>query len=783
MREAAAKAPWASVVEARPAARLAWSLWAVCAALIFSGLLLDALTPDFLVPPERPGPLFAISTALLSLACPSVGALVASRLPRNPTGWIFCGVGLLYGTRRLAASYADQALLARPWLPAGEYAAWTSTWLGFPVLMAAGVFLLLLFPGGRLSSGPARVAAPVAAAGAALVCLADALRFGPLPTYYYANNPLGIPGSAGATEACGLVGGVMLSFACAASVVLLVLRLRRARGDERQQLGWFACAAVPALLGAAVMLLDRAVQRFSLLFLDAPFRPVLRAAGELDLFVREDRVLGPLVELRLETTFELLSVTALFAVPVFTGVAILRHGLYDIDAVINRALVYGALTAVVAALYVLLVAGLGGLFGIGTGGNLLVSLLATGLVAVLFQPLRARLQRGVDHLLYGERRDPYEALSRLGERLEAALAPEDVLPTIVETVAHAMKVPYVAIALKGEAGYETVAAHGSPAGEPTVLPLAHGADQVGRMILSPPAPNEQFSPADHRLLRDLARQAEAAVHAVRLTADLRRSRERMVKAREEERRRLRRDLHDGLGPTLAGLTFGLEAARRLVDERPKDDGGLLAHLEDQAQEAVANVRRLVYGLRPPALDDLGLASAIRQQAEAYGPLGGREGRSGAPRFFVDASEDLPALPAATEVAAYRVAQEALTNVARHARAQSCRVRLSARDGVLEVEVVDDGVGMAEDRGEGVGLTSMRERAEELGGTCEISSTPGGARVLARLPMGVPGEIPLNSDAKASVDPTPGAAQGIEDTGRARGARPEPKKTRSLNPDA
>lgn len=720
---------------------MAWSLAALCAGLISSSLLLDGLTPNFLLPPERPGGALATSAALLSLACPAVGALVASRL-RNPIGWIFCGVGLLYGARRLAAAYADQALLARPWLPGGDLAAWASTALGFSILMAAGVLLALLFPSGRLHSRRWRSAAGAAVGGAALVCLSDALRFGPLPAYYYVGNPFGVAGDvAGAIlAASSVVGGTVLALACLAAAVSLVLRLRAARGDERQQLGWFAYAAVPALLGAILMLLDGAVRGFSLLFFDAPFRPVLQAAGKLGVLVREERALGPLTELRLETTFEFLTVLALFFVPVFTGVAVLRHRLYDADAVINRTLVYGALTAAVAALYVALVAVFGAFFRVGAGGNLAVSLLATGLVAILFQPLRARLQRGVDRMMYGQRREPYAALSRLGERLEAALAPETVLPTIVETVAQAMRIPHAEVALKKDGRFETAAVYGSPVGEQTVLPLRHGQDQVGRLVLSPPSPDEPFSEADHRLLRDLARQAEVAVHAVQLTADLKRSRERLVSTREEERRRLRRDLHDGLGPSLAGLSFGLEAARRLVNERPGDATKLLSQLEEQTQETVVNVRGLVYGLRPPALDDLGLVPAIRQQAEALGFLDGEaDAEGGVAVFSVETSEELPPLPAAVEVACYRIAQEALTNVARHAGARSCRVLLSARRGALEVEISDDGRGIGLDRGAGVGLLSMRERAEELGGTCAVENAPeGGTRVLARLPLEVSG---------------------------------------------
>jgi signal transduction histidine kinase len=366
-------------------------------------------------------------------------------------------------------------------------------------------------------------------------------------------------------------------------------------------------------------------------------------------------------------------------------------------------------------------------------------------VAVVFQPLRGRLQRGVNRLMYGERDDPYAVISRLGKRLEAAIEPEAALETVVETIAQALKLPYVAILLAEEGQFRTAAAYGSPAGEPEALPLVYQREEVGRLVLSPRAPGETFSDADRALLEDLARQAEVAVHAVRLTTDLQRSREQLVAGREEERRRLRRDLHDGLGPTLASLALRLDAARKLVRRKPGDAEELLSRLKDQTQDTVGDVRRLVYGLRPPALDDLGPLAAVRQQAAGHGFVA-HDGsppdeaiEKGRVVFALEASEDLLPLPAAVEVAAYRIIQEAMTNVARHAHARTCRVRLSVDQtgGVLELETTDDGVGMPEDRRAGVGLSSMRERAEELGGTLVVEPGPkGGTRVLARLPVPV-----------------------------------------------
>jgi two-component system NarL family sensor kinase len=422
--------------------------------------------------------------------------------------------------------------------------------------------------------------------------------------------------------------------------------------------------------------------------------------------------------------------------PLALAIAILRYRLFDIDVLINRTLVYGILTASVVGIYVLVVSVLGTL--LHTYGSFLNSLLATGLVAVLFQPLRARLQRMIDRLMYGERDDPYAVLSRLGSRLEATLAPEAVLPTIVETVAQALKLPYVAIALKQDDAFSITASYGLSQGKPLILPLVYQTEIIGRLLLAERVPGDAFTAADRRLLEDIAHQAGVAVHAVRLTADLQHSRERLVTTREEERRRLRRDLHDGLGSTLAALHLQAGAIRIMVRHDPAAAEGELADLQAEIRSAIGDIRRLVYALRPPSLDELGLVAAIQQYAAQCSISGsGKEQATQTDanlHIVVEAPEQLPALPAAVEVAAYRVTQEALNNVMRHAQARTCVVHLTLLDG-LQLEITDDGVGLPAEPRAGVGLLSMRERAAELGGSCVIETEPGrGMRVLVKLPL-------------------------------------------------
>ncbi len=673
------------------AIRLARLLWALCVALVALGAGLLVLNRQV----EDPIAQYWINLAATALALSTVGALVASRRSENPIGWLLLSSGLLYAFMVSVGEYGAYALLTeRGALPGGVLAAWLGSWL---YVLGGNLVLysFLFFPDGRLPSPRWRVAAWLVALAMCLDTAALALTPGTLHGFPGFENPFGVGLLASPSGSIGLVTGVLSLAAILAPVAALIVRFRRTRGDERQQIKWVAYAVLVLVVVIVAVNLWPALD------------PSLVGAA--------------------------LFLVGFLAIPVSIGVSIFKYRLYDIDLVINRTLVYGALTVCVIGIYVLVVGYLGALFR--TGGDLVISLIATGVVAILFAPLRDRLQRTVNRLMFGERDDPYAVISHLGERLKATDAPEAVLPTIVETAVQALKLPHAAIALKRDDGeFEIAADCGNPKGEPLILPLSYGTETIGQLILSPRAPGEPFDPADKRLLEALARHAEAAAYAARLTADLQKSRERLVNAREEERRRLRRDLHDGLGPQLATLTLKLDAARNLLSQEEMAGADtLLAGLKAQAQDAISDIRRLVYDLRPPALDELGLIPAIREQAIIYSPYG--------LNVSVEAPEEMPPLPAAIEVAAYRIVQGALTNVSRHARASVCRVRISISGG-LDVEITDNGIGLPEGRRVGVGLSSMRERAAELGGTCEIEPIPeGGTRVLARLPLPASGEKP------------------------------------------
>ena len=422
---------------------------------------------------------------------------------------------------------------------------------------------------------------------------------------------------------------------------------------------------------------------------------------------------------------------AYMLIPLTIGVAVLRYRLWDIDPLINRTLVYATLTGIVVGLYVLVVTYLGTL--VRVSNSPVVSLIATGLVAVAFQPLRGGVQRVINRLMYGARDDPYRVISKLGQRLEGAIAMDALLPTIAHTVRDALKLPFVGITIERNGQAIASAASGTPTAKSLLVPLGHHGMPIGQVRLAPRSPGEPFSAADRRLLADLARQASVAVQAmllhqqtVDLVADVEQSRERIVTAREEERRRLRRDLHDGLGPQLASLTLKVDAARDEIAYDPAAATAMLNELKGDLQAAITDVRRVVYALRPPALDELGLIGAVRVQLGQFvhGDL----------RITVDAADDLPALSAAVEVAAYHIILEAVTNVHRHARARSCAVRMAA-DELLEIDIVDDGQGLPQQVEMGVGLIAMQERAREVGGTCSITQgTPHGTVVRVALPV-------------------------------------------------
>jgi two-component system, NarL family, sensor kinase len=402
-----------------------------------------------------------------------------------------------------------------------------------------------------------------------------ALPYGLLALYLLRGQPLA-DGALAWIGTWGVAADVHATLLLTLTIAAFVTQYRTPRPTvERQQIRWVVLAAV--LAGAAGLLL----------YLVPPL---------LGLSAVHPNLIGVIVSVY----------------PLAIAVAVLRHNLFDIDRLVSHALVYGGLTFGVLAVYVAVVVGLGR--ALGATDDRWLALLATALVAVAFQPVRERWQRTVDRRLFGERGEPVRLLARLGERLEGTAEPDTMLPTLVQTVAEALKLPYAAIVLEERGAGAVAAEYGRPLPAALELPLIDDGTVVGRLLVAPRDAGGELSVLDRELLATIARQAGSAVRAARLTRDLRRSRQQLVTAREEERRRLRRDLHDGLGPTLAATALKLEAARNLLHRRPDEADALLSGLGAQVHGAVGEIRRLVYDLRPPALDELGLAGAVGELA-------------------------------------------------------------------------------------------------------------------------------------------------------------------------
>ncbi|HZC70615.1 MAG TPA: GAF domain-containing sensor histidine kinase [Jatrophihabitans sp.] len=329
----------------------------------------------------------------------------------------------------------------------------------------------------------------------------------------------------------------------------------------------------------------------------------------------------------------------------------------------------------------------------------------------------------------------YRVVSALAFRMEYTQAPDELLTAVAELIGTELRLPYVLIEIEHSAWTESSAEFGAPVGELLALPLTYQGYPAGRLVVSGRDPGRGVTRRDRRVLLDVAKHAGAALHTARLLGDLRESLDQVLYAREEERRRLRHELHDSVGPILAGISLGLHAARRVMHTDPEQANQLVTHLEQELQSAIGEVRRLFETLRPPALDQLGLVPAIREHIDILATrMRTDEDSPQQVSFDLDVSGDLVSLPAIVEVAAYRIVCEALTNVARHSGARTCTVTLN-RDKGLRVEVVDDGVGFSGRPGRGLGLGSMRERAAELGGTFVIDAPAlGGTRIVARLPV-------------------------------------------------
>jgi signal transduction histidine kinase len=666
---------------------LAWALWLATIGSCAAGLLVAFVVtrPLTLAQPAEA----AITALAFSLGYATIGLILALRRPANPIGWLYASSGLAWSLLLPWQPWVDQLVRSgRPLPLAAEVVAVIGDFQWMPAICLGIILPFLLVPDGRLRSPRWRVAAAASVIAATIGPLAGSLVPGQL-VQTNLPNPFGLGRMAGtvamviASSCIALYWGSLL-----AALACVVLRFRSSRGVERQQLRWVAAGAAAAVVGLLVSL----------------------PAG---LGIAPHWISN-------------LVYPALLCPPVAVAVAVLRYRLYDLDYLVSRAVVYGLLTAGGIAVYVAVVKGAEWLLreGVGLGG----SLLATAVIAVGFAPARDRLQRWGDQRLYGDRHDPVQAMTRLGERLPGrprrCAQRGRALAGLLQVVCETLRLPWASLHIDNGA---EVASFGRRSAPSESISLEHEGRRVSALVVGLRMGDPALGVADRQVLEVLAAPVAVAVHAVLLSQELQRSRERLVAAREE-RRRLRRDLHDGLGPILTAVTLKADAARSALDLAPNQADELLAELRGDAKQAIGDLRRVIYDLRPAPLDELGLLGALSQQVDRFA----RQGLLVA----LDAPPTLPILPAAVEVAAYRIIAEALTNIARHAYAHQVTITV-AIDGSLCVAVQDDGTASTAngDRWRpGVGLLSMAERVAEVGGTLQAGPTPTGGRVKASLPL-------------------------------------------------
>ena len=615
---------------------------------------------------------FVVTNGLMGSAFAICGGIIAWHHPRNAVGWLFVADGLGHATGALMAALA---VLVHEQNGPVEAQRLASTVLMYSWPWAIGLCLpiaLLLFPEGRALSRRWRALAWAVALSSPLFVLEIGMSPEPLadglaPGYLTLQQYDDL-------AAVWVIAELRTSLAILLAVVSLVVGYRRGDERRRRQLLWLVLAAIVVI---AVVV------------------PWSFVSGT------------PVVVL-----------FAIPLIPIAVTVGIVRAQLLDIRLVVARALAWLGLSIGALAGYVVLVAALDTFVSARLGKSALV----TVLVALALAPLLPRVQRLVDRWMYGDRGNPARVASRVGEQL--ASGGQEDLAGVAEAMRTALRLPYVGV--RTTAG--PLAEAGTVGAATDVVPLSYAGHDVGELVVGLRAGERQLSSADRSTLGVVAASLALAVRAVELTADLRHSRERLVMAREEERRRIRQDLHDGLGPTLTGVALSADAAANLLESDPDTVHDLLAALRRDTRGAIADVRRLVDDLRPPALDELGLLQALQQRADQLA------WRSDGSSISVELQvpEVLPDLPAAVEVAAYRIATEALTNVARHAGARGATLELRCH-GRLDLEVLDDGPA-TEPWSPGVGLSGMRERAVELGGVFEAGPSPAGGRVFVSIPL-------------------------------------------------
>jgi signal transduction histidine kinase len=699
----------------RPAA--AWAAFAVVTCVYAAGFVLTFLARGPASTESSWGSAGWFGTVLFPLSTygfPLLGTLIALRRPGNSIGWLCLAIGFVWGLIGVMDAYAAYGLSVHPGsVPRPDLVSAAENFMWVPAIGLMGIFLVLLFPDGHLPSPRWR---PVAWLSAITMVLGSiAIEFGPRTLadngFPKIRNPLGIESLRPILVPLGWV-IALIPVCIIAAGAGVVMRYRSATVIERLQLKWLVAAG--GLVGLSFLVAMAVPLPFSL-------------AGRTN-----DEMPSSVVFL------QDIALVSLALIPVAIGFAVLKYRLYDIDLVISKTVVYATMAAFITAVYVAIVVGIGR--AIGTTSNPGLSILATAIVAVGFQPVRERVQRFANRLVYGKRATPYEVLSEFSGGMANAVATEELLPRMARIVADGTAAVRVDVWLRVGSdlvregswpGQDAAPAATAPVvqgdevaleGSDAAVPVRHRGELLG-VIGVRKAPGEPMTAAETSLLRDLASQAGLVLRNVRLIEELRTSRQRLVTAQDQERRRLERDLHDGAQQRLISIALALRLARGLVGpDADPELGGRLDQASQQMALALTELREFARGIHPAILTDRGLGPAMVSLAE----------RCTVP---VTVETTLASrLPAAQEATAYFVASEALANVAKYSKATAVTVRLRSTDSELWVEVSDDGVGGA-DPSRGSGLRGLTDRVAAVDGTLEVGSPPGmGTRVMCRIPV-------------------------------------------------
>lgn len=682
----------------RTAIVLAWSLWGLFVVVLVSTVVLALMngTPILIAD---------VTNSLAFLALATAGAVVASRIPSNPLGWIYCAAAILTPTQEVLTEYSRYVSITRPGvLPGGVVAMWVANWVWAPGFALVLVFSFLLFPDGHLPSRRWRAVAWCSAAIVVFLTISSALYTEgytdsvgrPVP------NPYAIPALAGFFNAAFGVAQILLLLPLVVALASLVARFRRSRGDEREQIKWLLWSA--ALIAV---------------FLALPLHQ-----GENDV---ANAISGLLIAL----------------IPISAGIAILKYRLYDIDVVISKTVVFGALAAFITIVYVGIVVGVGAL--IGDPSNPALAIGATASVALLFGPVRERVRRFANRLVYGKRATPYEVMSGFARRVAGTLSVDEILPGMAEAAARGVgaRVARVRVALPtGERAVTWPDDAELPDEFDRVLEVRYQGELIGEIDVEKPA-NEPFEPTEDQLLEDLAGQAGLALHNVRLTHELeiraaeldvqterlRESRERLVTARDQQRRGLERDIQEGPARQLLAIRRHLDDADDLAARDAAAAEQLLDRLGGDANATLEELRDLARGVFPPLLVDRGIVAAL----EAHIRKVGANARVRTDYGFAEIRFDVD-----VEACVYFCCVQAMQNVMRHAENAPSTVELSLDAGILTFSVRDDGLGFeVGQRPDGMGMRIMQDRIDALEGVLTVESAPGrGTLVVGRVPAGV-----------------------------------------------